>query len=388
MAHRSLLSICFYGYFAIGLVITVIGPLIPVLQESYSLRLAQVGTVFVAQGIGYAVAVLWGGALSDRIGRRPVLLVGTAAVSLAFLAFVAAGTWTVAILLFFVASLGAGTAESAINSLAVDLSGGDAGRVLNLLHFFPAAGAVAGPYLADLLLPAGWQAPFAAIGAMLGLFFFLTLLTPAKGLPQVPARRAEPAALTHPRLYSDPRLLLLSALLALYVGAEASITGWTYSYAVEALRATQRAGSIVTSLFWMGLMAGRIVCSRISPRIPAMTLTARMAAAAALTYVPVIGATSVVTLAATIFLSGVWIGGVFPTVVAYAARIFPERVGTATGFIIAVCAAGGAVIPAGVGAIADGMGLRAGLAANLLSLVGVALLALAAQGIHKASAAA
>ena len=71
MPHRSLLRICYFGYFVIGLVITVIGPAIPVLQDSFGLSLGEVGTVFLAQGCGYAVAVLLGGILSDRVGRRP-----------------------------------------------------------------------------------------------------------------------------------------------------------------------------------------------------------------------------------------------------------------------------------------------------------------------------
>lgn len=390
MLQRSLLHICYYGYFVIGLVITAIGPLIPVLQETFGLSLGEAGTVFVAQGIGYAVAVMLGGALSDRIGRRPVLLAGSAGIAVAFLAFFAAGSWPVALFLFFVASVGAGTVESAINSLAVDLAGDDAGRVLNLLHFFPAAGAVVGPYFAVRLLPFAWHAPFLAIGALLGIFFLLALVTQGGPL-EIDASRvderpnpAPPDARSFRRLFTDPSLWILAALLALYVGAEASITGWTFSFAVESLQAPRVVGTTITSLFWLGLMAGRVICSRISRRLPAMTLTAGMGAAAFLAYLPVIGAQSTVTLAAMTFVCGALIGGVFPTVVAHAAHIFPERVGAATGFIIAVCSIGGAAIPAAVGAIADGYGLRAGLIAVLLSLIGVASLAVAAQSSRKA----
>ena len=83
--------------------------------------------------------------------------------------------------LFFLASVGAGAVESAINSLAVDLSGDDAGRVLNVLHFFPAAGAVIGPFLAIRLLPYGWHSPFLTIGALFALFFLWVLTAERPG---------------------------------------------------------------------------------------------------------------------------------------------------------------------------------------------------------------
>lgn len=380
MPHRSLLRICYFGYFVIGLVITVIGPLIPVLQHSFGLSLGEVGRVFVAQGVGYAVAVLLGGALSDRIGRRPVLLAGSVGLSVSFLAFFAATTWPVALFLFFVASVAAGTVESAINSLAVDLSGDEASRILNLLHFFPAAGAVVGPFVASRLLPYGWHMPFLAIGAFLVIFFLLALLhREGASAPSPPPAEATRSALFHWRLYGDPRLLILAFLLALYVGGEASISGWSFSHATESLNASTTVGSAVTSLFWLGLMVGRMICSRISYNIHAMTLTAWMGVAGAVAYLPAIGTTSPIFLAVLTYASGVLIGGLFPTVVAHAAHVFPAHVGAATGFIIAVCSIGGAAVPAVVGAIADWYGIRTGLIAVILSLVGVAFLALKAK---------
>ncbi len=100
MPHRLLLRICFFGYFVIGLVITVIGPVIPALQEVFGLTRGEVGAVFVAQGVGYALAVLIGGILSDLLGRLPVLVAGTAVLSAGFLAFGTVTTWPVALLFF------------------------------------------------------------------------------------------------------------------------------------------------------------------------------------------------------------------------------------------------------------------------------------------------
>ncbi len=377
MPHRLLLRICFFGYFVIGLVITVIGPVIPALQEVFGLTRGEVGAVFVAQGVGYALAVLIGGILSDLLGRLPVLVAGTAVLSAGFLAFGTVTTWPVALLFFFVASAGAGIAESAINSLAVDLGTGARGRILNLLHFFPAAGAVVGPYSADLLLPYGWSTPFLFIGGMLFLFLVLVLLAARRQVGKGSGARpsGSPSTAFQWQLYLDARLLTLAALLALYVGAEASITGWTVSYVVDALEASTLAGSTITSLFWLGLMLGRAACARLSQRMDYLSLTAWMGGLAGGACIASLLVLSTSWLGFFIFAAGVLAGGIFPTVVAYTGDVFPGNVGAATGFIIAVCALGGALVPAVVGVLAQGAGMRLGLAPAWLALLGVCWLA-------------
>ena len=107
-------------------------------------------------------------------------------------------------------------------------------------------------------------------------------------------------------------------------------------------------------------MFGRMICSKISQRIRYMTLTVWMGLTATHAYLPVIVASTALPLAFLTCMTGVLVGGVFPTVLAHAANIHPGHVGAATGFMIAVCSIGGSAVPALVGVIADGFGMRLG----------------------------
>ena len=313
MPHRLLLRICFFGYFVIGLVITVIGPVIAALQEVFGLTRGEVGAVFVAQGVGYGLAVLIGGILSDLLGRLPVLVAGHGPCSAGFLAFGTVTTWPVALLFFFVASAGAGIAESAINSLAVDLGTGARGRILNLLHFFPATGAVVGPYSADLLLPYGWSTPFLFIGGM--LFFLVLVLLAARrqvGKGSGPRPSGSPSTAFQWQLYLDARLLTLAALLALYVGAEASITGWTVSYVVDALEGIDAGGLHDHLPLLVGTDAGACCCARLSQRMDYLSLTAWMGGLAGGACIASLLVLSTSWLGFFIFAAGVLAGVSFP----------------------------------------------------------------------------
>ena len=277
MPHRLLLRICFFGYFVIGLVITVIGPVIPALQEVFGLTRGEVGRGLCRPGRRLrAGRPHWRHPLrSSRAAAGPGRRHGRAFGGLLGLwnrDDLAGGT-----AFLFCCQRGRTDAESAINSLAVDLGTGARGRILNLLHFFPAPRAVVGPYSADLLLPYGWSTPFLFIGGMLFLFLVLVLLAARRqvGKGSGPDLRARPRRRFNGSSL-DARLLTLAALLALYVGAEASITGWTVSYVVDALEASTLAGSTITSLFWLGLMLGRAACARLSQRMDYLSLTAWM----------------------------------------------------------------------------------------------------------------
>lgn len=367
--YRALRFACYYGYFAIGFILTIVGPLVPAMREELSLTLGQVAPLFFVQGGGFSLGVLLGGTAADRLGRRPVLVAGAGILAATFTLFLFGPGWWQTLLLFFFAAVGFGLCEGAINSIAVDLAGDDAGRSLNILHFFPAAGAVAAPFCANLLLPYGWRAPLVLLGLLFLLFLVWVIAVEA------PPRRAlahSDAGETQRSLREvalHPLLLLAALLLALYVGVENTMSGWSASYLIEVLGSTTALGGWVTSLFWVGLMAGRSACSLIAAKVGYLRLLVWTGVGASLAYLPLALVQTPAQAAGLTFLSGAFLGGVFPTVVAYVGTLFPDRVGSAFGLISAACAVGGAAIPALVGALSDRWGMRTGLLLGLLALV-------------------
>lgn len=379
MPYRSLRAACCFGYFVSGLLLTVIGPVLPAMQAGFGLTFAQVGPMFLAQSGGFALAVLIGGAASDRLGRRPVLLLGGAVNAAALLGFLIPGGWLLALLWFFLSGVGFGLLDSSLNALAVDLNPGDEGRALNLLHLFPAAGAVLGPFLGGALVGYGWRWALASVGLLAAAFLawvgFERFPPPGPAAPPAAGREGGSSIFLHPLVFS------LAVLLSLYVGVELAVSGWTVTYASVVMAVPERFGAGITSLFWIGIGMGRVLSRLALRRLHPLLLIAWSGAGALASLLAALGAAGASSFAAAIGLAGLFLGSVFPTVVAYAGASFPGRVGTVTGFVIASCSVGGALIPALVGVVADRIGMEAGLITVVATAAMMLLSAWAARAV-------
>lgn len=374
-SRRSLLYSFYFGYFVAGLLLTLVGPIIPHLRDDFGLTFAQVGPIFIAHGIGFSLSVFTGGFISDAIGRRPVLLWGAAVLTLAQCGYLLAHSWWMTLTLFLFTGAGFGLVETALNSITVDLNPDEKGAALNTLHLFPAAGAVAGPYLADWLLTWDWRIAMASVGFLIFLFWIWLLRE------QFPTSSGS-ESFDRRDLFSivrNPLVLTLAVVLSLYVGAELSVSNWSVSLTVDVLGASSLFGASVTALLWIGLVFGRVISSRLVERIGYLRLILISGTCAAIAYAPVLYIDSPRLIALFTFLTGFFFGGIFPTVLAYAGMLFPRRIGAVNGLIIAACSLGGAGIPALIGAAADMFGLQAGLILVVSSAVVMVLAALAAS---------
>ncbi len=166
---------------------------------------AALGTTAMVAGLtlslfmaGFALGQLGGGLLSDRHGRRPVLLAGLACYSLAGIACALAPTGGMLVLARCVQGIGAGACSVQAFAMVQDLFEGGAARskrsyvtvVFGVVPMFaPALGSV----LSDL---AGWRAVHASLAIAGGLL----LAVAHAGVAE--SRRARPPA-SHPQ--GEPR---------------------------------------------------------------------------------------------------------------------------------------------------------------------------------------
>ncbi|HWE57805.1 MAG TPA: MFS transporter [Acidimicrobiales bacterium] len=140
----------------------IVLPILPIYAKRFhasSLQAALLLTAFSAAG--FVAAPLWG-RLSDRYGRRPVILVSLAGTALGSLLTGAAG----GLPLLYAGRLidgASGASVSVAQAAAADLAGGDAERRSRLFGLLGAAfgiGFVAGPAIGALAALAGPRVPF------------------------------------------------------------------------------------------------------------------------------------------------------------------------------------------------------------------------------------
>ncbi len=149
--------------------------------------LALVPLLWALHHIVKAVTSTWGGALSDRVGRRPTILFGWGLYALTYAGFAIADAPLAVVGLFVVYGLFHATTEGAERALVADLAGAASrGRAFGLFH------AVTGAFLlpASLLTGLLWQ----RFGASAALFtgavlaglaaFGLLLFVPAADGPE------------------------------------------------------------------------------------------------------------------------------------------------------------------------------------------------------------
>jgi DHA1 family tetracycline resistance protein-like MFS transporter len=228
-----LLLVVFINLVGFGLVI----PLLPFYAKSLKAEPWQITALFSAYSCGQFFAEPFWGRLSDRVGRRPVLIITILANTASYLALAFAPNIWVAFAIRLIGGFGSGNI-STIQGYMADVTPPEqrAGR-MGLLGSAFGAGFVVGPALGGLLAHPeaghiGFQIPlFVAAGmaalASLGVFLFVveSRAPSAPDAPRPQRREALQTAVAHPVL---SRVLLVTLVsTAAFAGMESVFGLWT-----------------------------------------------------------------------------------------------------------------------------------------------------------------
>jgi fucose permease len=314
---------------------------------------AAFGLFYLARALVFAVGAFSGGFLTERFGRRRVLVAGTAIVALASFFSGLIHDWTLFLCVAAAGNLGAAIIDSGINALALDLFRDARAAALNLLHLFFGAGGLIAPFVVGALASSG--VPWRTFPILTGLLFLV--LVPPLLLSPMPHGRAERTETgVKARLWSGP-FLWLALAIALYAGAEVGVSNWL----VRLLAAQPLLAATATlSLFWGGLTVGRLLSAWVAERLDYVgfaagcTLFASAALfAAVLTPWP---------LSVPLYtLAGLLYGPVYPMIMAVGGRLYPGRLAALSGTLTTAAEAGIIVYPPLMGVMAGSVGLGVGM---------------------------
>jgi AAHS family 4-hydroxybenzoate transporter-like MFS transporter len=177
-----LLILCGLCMILDGFDVQAMGYVAPALLEDWGIAKAALGPVFGSGLLGLMLGALLFGAVADRIGRRPVLLLCTLLFSAGMLATSLAASLPQLIALRLVTGIGLGGIMPNAMALAGEYS--PARRRASLMMIISCgftAGALLGGLLAAWLIPAhGWRAVF-IVGGAAPLLLWLPML---RGLPE------------------------------------------------------------------------------------------------------------------------------------------------------------------------------------------------------------
>lgn len=342
-----------------GIVLLIVGPLVPSLMATFGIRESMAGLLLASGSIGFIVGPLFAGAVIDRASVRASLLVGFGLEMVVLAVFGLAPVFVVAAGANFFMHLGSSFIETAANVMPTLVpQKRKAHAVMNLVHMFFSVGAFVGPLLigAYLQATAEWRPLFFFTLIPTGILLVWTLLT---RFPRRQVPRPESGLSQLRSVLRLPEALWGAVTLFLYVGAEVGVSSWVVHYLQRRLSFEPAPAAAGLSILWVFVMVGRFANSRLGERFSSRTLVTVSGLAGAGAVVAFLFATTALPVYLLLAVIGLCLAGVFPNVMGELNNRYPDRIGTVTAVMAMGAAAGAALFQWFVGFLAETLSLRA-----------------------------
>jgi FHS family L-fucose permease-like MFS transporter len=361
--------------------------IIPKLKELFTLSFFEASLVQFCFFIAYAVIGIPGAQLIKKIGYMRGAVAGLLTMLAGCLLFIPASKsalFGVFLFAYFILATGVVLVQIVANPL-ISLLGppSTTHSRLTFAQAFNSLGTTIFPYFGSILilgslatvtadqlsgveLTAYRQAESAAIvNGYLGLAAALAVVAAVVWMfrNRLQGEQNEASSLADGiKLLARPRFGYGAACIFLYVGAEVAIGSFIVNYLMQDHvlgLAEQEAGKLI-SLYWGGALVGRFIGSGLL-RVVSPGLLLASVAAGAIMLIALSANTTGELAGYSLLAVGLMNAIMFPTIFSLACEKLGSKAADGSG-IINVAIAGGAVIPAIYGALADQIGLAAALA--------------------------
>jgi FHS family glucose/mannose:H+ symporter-like MFS transporter len=357
--HRNLLILLFAGFVLSGVATTIVGPMLPVFIQRWSLDDGQAGLFSSIQFL----AALGGTVVSSMVaswwGYRPALVVGYALMG-AGLATLNNNSHATALAATAALGLGYGLITPGSNLFVAELGGAKSASLLSLLNFSWGAGAMACSPLIALALKRN-ALPILLEGfAIYGGFIVLGLLfVSIDGQKHEQNTNTAKAAIPTIGVHVT---IILAALFFIYVAMENGIGIWSAEYAKRLAHGITSMTTLAPMFFYAGLTSGRasapLVLRLHSERKIVLGALSLAAGATAL----LVASRSLPIATVAVFLAGLGCASIYPIYIAWLSRWYGPGAKKIGGIFFALSSLGGSAGAGLVGAVSQLSGnLRVGL---------------------------
>lgn len=375
----SFFNVCACSLFVVlGVVTTLLGPILPLLMLRWSITTTQAGTLFVWQFVASTLGTALSGFVFARRSFRPAVLLGMS-LCLIGIAVLAQAGWNVGRYAVAAYGFGLGVALPAINLAVAEANPLARAQWVSLLNFAWGIGAICCPVL---------------LRVTHNLNLFLTLLSAALAagiigsiLMSMPQKRI--ASTQHPTDLRGGQLWSLVPLIAfsmfLFCGIENAVSGWAASLALPHFSSVFTAVS-ANIAFWSFFLTSRAL----SPLALRLISESRLMLLSILTgvvgLVVFLVSTNALGVLLACALAGVGIGPGFPLLISRISEQIGSEHPSGT-LCFAFAGLGAATLPALTGMLGSALAIpRAGLLLPLLGLVLLIPVTRSISGEHRLAA--
>ena len=346
--------------------VTMIGPLLVDISRDLGISLGQAGLLAVAAGVPQALFSPFSGLLSDRLGRKPMIVTAFASVAVLSVGAALAPSFAALAVVRFLAGLLGSLAPTSLMASVGDLFPAErrarAMGWFNMGFSFAAIGGV--PVMGAVGGTFGWRWAFAAIG----LVMLLLAGCVWRWFPRIPPTASGTSVVaTYKAVWGAPRLLNLLGANLMERSLFAMVVIFLPAFVMLSFHLSAVGVAPVLVLVAIGAIVGNVLGGRLGDRFnkPGIFVIAQIISAGLglALFGPGLPFASVVALATLLTLCN---AASRPAFLAYGSELAPRQRGALFG-LIALTNQSGLVIGSAGGAAAIGGGGYQGMALAALA---------------------
>ena len=336
------------------------------------------GAVTVAASAGL-VTLFAGGALADRAGRRPVLVIGFAGTGTAFVLMALAGRFATLLPGMLLYGLSVSFIDLGANTVGSAYEQAYKVTAMTGLHAWFSGGALAGAIgsAAALRAGVGYRGVYLALAAVLAAGLVTALLAAIPAPPGGAAGSEQGSRPGRPRVWRIPAVLFAIALISVTFFGDGALESFLSNYLQRTLAGGVLLSGIGIGSYHFASLLGRLTATAALRRFGERRVIMAAGLVAATGLLTAVTAPDAAGAIGGLLLVGFAIAPVVPTTLSLAGRSAPGHSGQAVATATAAGYGSFILSPLTIGLIAQATSLR--LALGLLVLTSLAIAGLATR---------
>lgn len=337
------LATIFVGFIIFGISENIKGPAIPRIQFDFMLSEAQIGTLLSLNSLGYLIACSFTAYLTKLWGIKRVTIIAFASMALSGVFMFLAQHYGLFTASYFLMYIGNGMLEIALAILGARIFVRNTGMMMNLAHGFYGLSSIVAPLIATGLMKVtindytlDWRGMYLVMLSLSVVPILFALLSKFPGEVQETSQRT-----SFGKLLRDPVLWLTVLILTFGVVSELAVGGWLVNFLEKAYGWETVSASGMLSGFFLCFTIARLVLGLLTDKFGyTISLIIFSLMSALCTFVAILGGESVAVLFA---LSGIGIAMIYPTVMAFIAKRYPNESDTVITFTVTLMGVGSVI---------------------------------------------